>query len=69
MIPTPEGRPTLPLWPDVGRALGLGRNAVYQAAARGELPTLTFGRRIVVPTAALRRLLELDRAEGREVAS
>jgi hypothetical protein len=40
------------LWPDAGRALGLGRSATYGAVARGEIPVLRFGRRIVVPKQA-----------------
>ncbi|MGA7420899.1 MAG: hypothetical protein WBW80_23150 [Acidimicrobiales bacterium] len=36
---------------------GLSRNAAYNAAARGDLPTIKLGRRIVVPVAALRRML------------
>ncbi len=65
-IPTAEQRPTLPLWsddesePSAGRALSLGRSATYLAAGRGEIPTLRLGRRVVVPTAALRRMLQLD---------
>ena len=35
-------------WPEAGRILGLGRNAVYNAIARGEIPVLRFGRRIVI---------------------
>jgi excisionase family DNA binding protein len=46
------------LWPDVGEMLGLSRGAVYAAAKRGEIPTLKFGKRIIVPRAALERLLE-----------
>lgn len=42
--------------PEAGQVLGIGRNASYRAAANGEIPTLTIGRRILVPTA---RLLEL----------
>jgi len=38
---------TLPVWPDAGRLLGLGRNATYDAIARGEIPVIRFGRRIV----------------------
>lgn len=60
MIPLAAERPTLPLWPDVAEILGLGRSSVYQAAGRGEIPTITFGARKVVPTAALRRMLGLD---------
>jgi excisionase family DNA binding protein len=38
------------------KLLGVSRSAAYRAAARGELPTIAFGRRRLVPT---RRLLEL----------
>ena len=60
MVPTAEEKPTIPIWPDTGRYLGLGRSATYQAAENGEIPTIRIGRRIVVPTAALRRMLQLD---------
>lgn len=50
------GRPTIPIWPDAGQFLGLGRGATYAAAARGEIPVLRFANRIVCPTA---KLLEL----------
>jgi excisionase family DNA binding protein len=43
--------------PDAGRRLGLGRNASYEAARRGELPVLRFGRRLVVPRTAFERML------------
>ena len=43
--------------PRAGQALGLGRNASYEAAKRGHLPTIKFGRRLVVPVEALRRML------------
>jgi excisionase family DNA binding protein len=38
------------------KLLGVSRSTAYRAAARGQLPTITFGRRLLVPT---RRLLEL----------
>lgn len=50
----------MPLWPDTGQALGLSRASAYDAAARGEIPTIRIGRRILVPTAALRRMLAMD---------
>lgn len=59
-IPLPEDQPTVDLWPTAGQALGLGRSSTYNAADRGEIPVIRLGRRIVVPTAALRRLLQLD---------
>ena len=43
--------------PEAGKVLGLSRNAAYDAAKRGEIPTLKFGKRLVVPTAALRKML------------
>ena len=46
--------------PEAGAIVGLGRSASYVAARRGELPTLRFGGRLVVPTALLRRMLGLD---------
>jgi len=56
-------RMTVPVWPDAGKALGLGRNATYDAVARGEIPVLRFGRRIVVPIKALERLINHGAAE------
>ena len=46
------------LWPDAGQALGLSRGATYEAARRGEIPTIQLGRLKKVPIAALRRMLE-----------
>ena len=59
MIPDPREQPTMKV-EDAGRELGLSRSAAYEAARRGELPTLRFGRRLVVATAVLRRMLALD---------
>ncbi len=38
--------------------LGIGRNTAYEAARRGEIPTVRIGGRILVPVSALDRLLE-----------
>lgn len=38
---------------DVARFLGLGRNAVYEGAARGEIPCRRVGRRFLFSKAAL----------------
>ena len=48
---------TVPL---AGKVIGLSRNGAYDAARRGEIPTLDFGRRKVVPTAWLRQILWLS---------
>lgn len=57
-ISNPEDVPTLSV-EEAGRFLGLGRTGAYEAAKRGQIPTLQFGRRRRVPTAELRRMLGL----------
>ncbi len=42
---------------EAARELGIGRGLAYELARRGELPTLRLGRRLIVPVAALERLL------------
>jgi excisionase family DNA binding protein len=37
--------------------LGLGRNGAYRAIRRGEIPAIRVGRRLLIPRAALDRLL------------
>lgn len=64
IVPDPLEVPTLPLWPDVGQILGLGKNHTYQAAEAGEIPVLRFGRSLRVPTAELRRMLRIDPSSG-----
>ena len=59
----------LDLWPDVGKALGLGRNSTYEAARRGDIPTIRIGRRILVPRAALQRFLESAGQQEAELAT
>ena len=46
--------------PEAGAKLGLGRNAAYEAAARGEIPTIKIGRLLKVPKAAFRQMLEIS---------
>lgn len=46
--------------PDAGKRLGLGKNAAYEAARRGEIPTIRIGRRLLVPKAAFNRMLAAD---------
>ncbi|KAA1427869.1 helix-turn-helix domain-containing protein [Nocardioides antri] len=52
---------TLPVWHaskvSAASLLGVGRSVAYEAAERGDLPSLRIGHRIVVPTAALLRML------------
>jgi excisionase family DNA binding protein len=42
---------------EASSALGISRSLGYELVARGELPAIRLGRRIVVPRAALERLL------------
>jgi excisionase family DNA binding protein len=57
-----EGRPMATIVPgerlvltvaEAGELLGISRAFAYELVARGELPVLRLGRRIVVPKAAL----------------
>jgi hypothetical protein len=57
-IPDPRETPTMSV-PEAGLILGLSRPAAYAAAKRGEIPTLQLGRRMIVPTATLLKMLGL----------
>jgi excisionase family DNA binding protein len=46
--------------PEAARLLGVGRNAAYEAVARGQIPVIRIGRMLRVPKAALKRMLALD---------
>jgi excisionase family DNA binding protein len=42
---------------EAGRLLGIGRNQAYEAARRGDIPSIKIGKRVLVPKLALDRLL------------
>src|SRR5690349_7306650 len=42
---------------EAGRFLGLGRNAAYAAAQRGDIPTIRIGRLLLVPKVPFHRML------------
>ena len=44
---------------EAGVMLGLSRLAAYRAVKRGEIPALRFGRKIVIPKAAIERMLRV----------
>ena len=44
--------------PEAAELLGISRNSAYEAAHRGELPSIRIGKRILVPVAALQQLLD-----------
>ncbi len=59
---------------EAGRILGIGRNKAYEAVQSGDIPSLRFGKRIVVPRKAFDRLLgmsegKLSQALGRARAA
>ncbi len=54
--------------PEAAEALGIGRNAAYEAARTGQLPTIRIGKRILVPVAALERMLSVEQRKEPEKA-
>jgi excisionase family DNA binding protein len=48
------------IWPETARALGISKASAYKAIECGEIPSIRIGGRILVPTAALRRMLLID---------
>jgi excisionase family DNA binding protein len=59
LVPNPSEQPTMTI-DEARAALRLSRSSAYEAARSGDLPTVRVGRRLLVPTAALRRMLQLD---------
>ncbi|TIM66894.1 MAG: DNA-binding protein [Mesorhizobium sp.] len=55
--------------PDAGRLFfNLARNASYDAAKRGEIPTVKIGGKILVPVAPVAQQLGLRSTAGRKAA-
>jgi len=53
-----DGQKTMSV-PEAGRVYyGIGKNLSYDAAHRGEIPTIRIGRLLRVPIAAMERRLE-----------
>ncbi len=71
VLPYPEERPVVDLWPDAGKALGLRRTSTFNAHQRNELPfpVWKIRGRYVVPTAALRAALGLATTRPEPVPS
>jgi len=62
-VPDPAVRPTMTV-EEAGELLGVSRGAAYEGVRRGEIPSIRIGRRLVVPTVAVRRMLLLDSGPG-----
>lgn len=50
-------RPSVLTIEEAAQLMRIGRNSAYEAARRGEIPTVRIGRRLLVPRAALERML------------
>ena len=55
-LPSSEDRLTMTV-EEAAKALGISRAFAYEAVNNGDIPTIRIGRRILVPKAALNRLL------------
>jgi excisionase family DNA binding protein len=48
---------------EAAHLLGISRGLAYEMVRIGKIPSVRFGRRLVVPRRALERLLELEDAD------
>ena len=49
---------------ETAKCLGIGRNSAYEAIARGEIPVVKVGKRLLVPKAALETLLAVGQPKN-----
>ena len=54
---------------ECAKRLGIGRNSAYEAVNRGEIPVIRVGKRLLVPKAALERLLLVGQGTDPRVRS
>lgn len=66
-VPDPAARPTLTV-EEAAELLGVARSTAYDGVRSGEIPSIRIGRRLLVPTAAIRSMLRLDEPDGRPAA-
>ena len=52
-----ERKPVVYTVEQAGKLLSLGRSGAHEAVRRGDIPSIRIGRRILVPCAALERML------------
>ena len=52
---------------EAGQLLGISRALAYEMARIGKLPTLRFGKRLVVPRKAIENMLESSAAKAAEL--
>lgn len=46
--------------PEAGAMLGLGKNASYEAVKKGVIPVMRVGKRLIVPIARFRRMVDQE---------
>ncbi len=51
---------------EAARCLGIGRNSAYEAIAKGEIPVIRVGKRLLVPKAALAKMLSGNDSKSAE---
>jgi excisionase family DNA binding protein len=61
-LPDPQIEPTISV-ERAAQLLGICRVSGYEAAKNGDLPVIRIGRRVLVPTAALLRMLGADESD------
>lgn len=54
---------------EAAELLGIGRNGAYEGVRSGQIPSIRIGKRILVPKAALERMLAGDVGNGDAAAS
>lgn len=59
MSADPAEQPTMTV-EEVGEVFSVSRASAYEGVKSGAIPSIKIGRRIVVPTAKVRRMVELD---------
>ncbi len=63
-----ESLPTVLTIPETAKILRIGRNSAYEAARRGQIPTIKIGKRLLVPRNALERLLAGAKGDKKKAA-
>jgi len=53
---------------ECAKRLGIGRNSAYEAISRGEIPVIRVGKRLLIPKAALEKMLSGNYSKSAEVS-
>ncbi len=61
-LPDPRQQPTITV-KQAAALLGISERSAYEAAHRGEIPIIRFGRRMTVPTILVLRMIGLDESD------